>query len=244
MPLYSNNPTVDKFLDVGFGEVLGMSSRFSAAICTHLIRRQSDLGIVGPLAEIGVYMGRFFIAMALGAAENEKAVAIDQFTWPDAGVKYQFLANCLKYGLSEDNLAVIKSDSRSLSVSDIQAAAGAPIRFWHVDGDHTRQSLANDLDLALRTLHPKGIICLDDMLHPHYPLLVVGLFEWLEKNPHMQVLAIIDRVTVVYSSKILICAADSVDLYKQDLAESFPDQNWQAGSLWERYDALLLTTNP
>ena len=54
-------PAVDRFLNDGYTTVPGFSSRFAASICGHLLRRQSEQGITGSIAEIGTYEGRFFI---------------------------------------------------------------------------------------------------------------------------------------------------------------------------------------
>jgi len=64
----SGHPAIDRYLAESYEQVRGMSSRFAAAICGHLIRRQSELAIAGDLVEIGTFEGRFFIAMALGHA--------------------------------------------------------------------------------------------------------------------------------------------------------------------------------
>ena len=64
---------VDRYLAKGYDEVRGMSSRFSATICGHLLRRQSEMGVHGSVAEIGTFEGRFFIAMALALGNGEHA---------------------------------------------------------------------------------------------------------------------------------------------------------------------------
>src|SRR4029077_20884705 len=94
LDIASGHPAIDRYLAQSYERVRGMSSRFAAAICGHLIRRQSALGIGGQIVEIGTFEGRFFIAMALGLAPGEKALGIDRFDWPDSGVEGRFLANC------------------------------------------------------------------------------------------------------------------------------------------------------
>ncbi|MGA7486501.1 MAG: hypothetical protein WBW74_06115, partial [Xanthobacteraceae bacterium] len=64
----SGQAAIDRYLAEGYEQVRGMSSRFAAAICGHLIRRQSELAVGGDIVEIGTFEGRFFIAMALGLA--------------------------------------------------------------------------------------------------------------------------------------------------------------------------------
>src|SRR5881394_647744 len=96
MSFGSGNPTVDRYIAEGYDGVRGMSSRFAATICGHVIRRQSALGIRGHFAEIGTFEGRFFIAMALGLQPDERALGIDLFEWPSPAVLDNFHANCAR----------------------------------------------------------------------------------------------------------------------------------------------------
>lgn len=242
--LHTGNPAVDRYLTEGYDTVRGMSSRFAAAVCGHLIRRQGEHGIAGHFAEIGTFEGRFFIAMALGLAPGERALGIDTFDWPNAGLLDLFHAHCARHGLAPDRYRAIKASARDLAPEDIVEALGGPVRFWHIDGDHARTSLLADLALAEAVMHPHGILCLDDMLHPGYPLLVVAVHEWLERHPEMRVLAIIDREDIVAAAKFLICRREAVPLYAGDLVDRFAAQHWTLGSEWERYTSLVLTPNP
>ena len=63
----SGHAAIDRFLAGGYERVRGMSSRFAAAICGHLIRRQTEMGVAGSLAEIQGHMLRN--AQAAGARE-------------------------------------------------------------------------------------------------------------------------------------------------------------------------------
>src|SRR6516162_2753461 len=147
LDIASGHPAIDLYLAQSYERVRGMSSRFAAAICGHLIRRQSELGIRGAFVEIGTFEGRFFIAMALGLAPEEKALGIDRFDWPDAGIEGRFLANCAAHGIAPDRLIVWKADSRELSTAALsQRLGGTPARFVHIDSHHSRECLINDLE--------------------------------------------------------------------------------------------------
>jgi hypothetical protein len=245
MTFCSGNPAVDRYIAEGYETVRGMSSRFAATICGHIIRRQSELKISGHFAEVGTFEGRFFIAMALGLAPGEKALGIDTFDWPNAGLFDRFHAHCARFGLTQQQYTALKANTRNLTSRDITAAlGGGPVRFWHIDGDHTRKSLSVDLDLAASVMHPQGILCLDDMLHPGYPLIVTGVYEWLQQNPQMRVLAVLDREDIVAAAKFLLCRADAVDLYLDDLMTTFKAYHWTMQSDWEDYFALVLTPRP
>lgn len=273
MAFISGNPAVDRYIAEDYNSVRGMSSRFAATICSHVIRRQSELGITGHIAEIGTFEGRFFIAMALGLAPGERALGIDTFNWPNDGLLDLFHSHCARLGLARDRYVAIKGNARDLSADDIRKALGgqklapqaseqklapqaseqqklAPqasnerVRFWHLDGDHSREHLTADLDLAEATLHPQGIICLDDMLHPGYPLLVVAVYEWLERHPDWRVLCVIDREDIVAAAKFMLCHKDVVPLFEQDLMDTFKTQHFVLGSEWERYFCVVLTPQP
>src|SRR5437764_4543939 len=248
MTFCSGNPALDRYIAEGYDSVRGMSSAFAATICGHVIRRQSELGIKGHIAEIGTFEGRFFIAMALGLASGEHALGIDTFDWPNAGLLDLFHSHCARLGLSRERYTAIKANIRDLSADDIQKALGGQetdkVRFWHLDGDHSHEQLLLDLGLAEATLHRQGIICLDDMLHPGYPLLVVAMHEWLERHPDWRVLCVIDREDIVAAAKFLICHKDVVPLFEQDLMDTFKAQHWVLGSEWERYFCVVLTPHP
>src|ERR1041384_3916078 len=245
MTFRSGNAAVDRYIAQGYETVRGMSSRFAATICGHIIRRQSELGIKGHIAEIGTFEGRFFIAMALGLAEGERALGIDTFNWPNEGLLDLFHSHCARLGLARERYTAIKANVRDRSADDIRKALAGQklatqaseekVRFWHLDGDHSREALSADLDLSAATLHRQGIICLDDMLHPGYPLLIVAVHEWLERHPDWRVLCVIDREDIVAAAKFLLCHKDVVALFEQDLMDTFKAQHWVLGSERERH---------
>ena len=100
----SGIPAVDAYLARGYDTVPGMSSRFAAAICCGLLRIQSEMGVKGPIAEVGSFEGRFFIALAHALKEGEVALGIDLFDWPNPEVKDRFEANCAKHGVPADKI--------------------------------------------------------------------------------------------------------------------------------------------
>jgi len=65
-----------------------------------LLRVQTEMGVVGPVVEIGPFEGRFFIAIAHALAAGEIALGIDLFDWPNAQVIDRFEANCARHGLA------------------------------------------------------------------------------------------------------------------------------------------------
>jgi predicted O-methyltransferase YrrM len=245
LEIASGHPAIDLYLSQSYERVRGMSSRFAAAICGHLIRRQTALGVGGDLVEVGTFEGRFFIAMALGLAPGERALGIDRFDWPDAGVEGRFLANCAAHGIARERYLSWKADSREITSGALREKLGErPVRFVHIDSHHSRECLTNDLELVAPLLHRDGIICLDDMLHPGYPMMASAVYEFFAQHPHMRLLCVVDREDIVAAPKFLICRRDALALYEQDLLSAFSRFHFSLNADMETYFALVLTPRP
>ena len=137
----------------------------------------------------------------------------------------------------------MRCDSRSLSPAELKALVGE-VRFFHLDGDHRYDSLAHDLALAHAVLHPDGVICVDDMLHPEFPFLVVAVHDYLRAHPEMRLLCVIDREDIVAAAKFLICRAEAVALYEADLMESFRAVQYTLGGDALGHLCVVLTPKP
>jgi hypothetical protein len=245
LDIASGHPAIDHYLAESYERVRGMSSCFAAAICGHLIRRQSESGISGDLVEIGTFEGRFFIAMALGLAPGEQALGIDRFDWPDAGIEGRFHANCAAFGIGRDRYLSWKTDSREITSDGLQEKLGGrPVRFVHIDSHHSRECLTSDLELVTPLLHRNGIICLDDMLHPGYPMVVSAVFDYFARHPQMRLLCVVDREDIVAAPKFLICSIDALATYEQDLLSAFSRFHFVLNADMETYFALVLTPRP
>jgi predicted O-methyltransferase YrrM len=232
---------VDRYLENGFSSVVGMSSRFAAAITAALLRQQTAMGLTGPIAEIGTFEGRFFIAMAHALAPGEQALGIDLFDWPNPEVIDRFQANCVRHGVAPERIITWKTDSRTMRPQDILAKVdGQQLRLFHIDGEHSRDALTRDLDRAVAVMQPGGLIVLDDMLHPGYPTLMVAVHQWLERNPEWCVLAVIDRETIVAATKFVLCRRDWFDRYQTPMLETFKTHIWPLGADFEPHWCLVL----
>lgn len=236
---------LDHYLDTGFATVPGMSSRFAATICGHVLRRQTELGIEGGMAEIGTFEGRFFIAMGLALAQGEHAYGFDLFSWPDTGVIDRFLGHAERHGLLRDRFTPRPFDTSKLSATDFAGLTGnRPLRFIHIDGEHSPEALSHDLMLAQANLHPQGLICLDDMLHPGYPFLVVAVHDHLLRHQDMRLMCVIDREDIVAAPKFLLCRTDAVPLYEADLMNSFAAKHFVLGGDAMGHHCVVLTPEP
>lgn len=235
-------PAVDHYLDTGYDRVVGMSSHFAAAVCCNLLKIQTTLGIKGPIAEIGTFEGRFFIALAHALQPGEMALGIDLFDWPNPEVIDRFEANCAKHGIEADRRITWKTDSRTMKPEDVLAKLdGRRPRLFHIDGEHSRHALSRDLERATAVMPPDGVIVLDDMLHPGYPTLMVSVQEHLEKHPEIVPLCIIDRQTIVGATKFVLCHRDWFKRYEERMLEVFRANVWPLGADFEPHWCLVLS---
>jgi hypothetical protein len=235
---------VDRFLDDGFEAVPGMSSRFATAIVARLCAIQAGLGVHGGFVEIGAFMGRFLIAIAKSLRPEERAIGIDHFEWPGPHVLARFEGYCRAHGLDPARALAIKADSRTLDPAAVLAAAGGPARIVHVDGEHTVEHLMRDLALAAAIRHPRGVIVVDDMLHPGYPQLPGVVIGFLESRPDLCVAAVIDRQDIVGAAKFVIAARADFAEYETALRDAFPQFVWGMRAEFPGYAALVLTPRP
>ncbi len=233
---------VETYLANGYDSVVGMSSRFAAATCARLLRLQTEEGVTGPIAEIGAFEGRFFIALAHALEPGEIALGIDIFSWPNPEVKDRFEANCFRHGIAPSRRVTVKGDSGAMSPSDLTGhACGQALRFVHIDGEHSRAALAKDLVLATACLKDGGLIVLDDMLHPGYPTLMVAVQAYLDANPDIVPLCVIDRETIVGATKFVLCQRNWFERYQARMLTIFADFIWPLGADFEPHWCLVLS---
>jgi hypothetical protein len=159
-------------------------------LSTLLMLHQNSIGVIGDFCEIGVYKGRYFLALATCLKSGERAVAIDVFDdfsfsedaagYDELGVKTEsiregFSSNTARF-LAPETLAIIHADSASLSSARI-AASGGPFRFFSVDGGHSRAAVNHDLALADANLSDDGILSIDDFQNMQWPGVVTAFFD-------------------------------------------------------------------
>jgi hypothetical protein len=236
--------TFDRYMEEHYGAVPGMSSAFAARVCAALMRIQASEGWGGNVAEIGAFEGRFLIALALVMQPGERAIAIDLFDWPDIHLNVRLSNRLRLFGLAECVDAVC-GDSRSMTPDMVSLPKyDRRIRLFHVDGDHSASSLAQDMVLAFESVESWGVICLDDMLSPAYPELGLTVAEVLRANPEWSVFCVVDREDIVAQSKFLLCRQEFVQRYTEGLTEAFEPNVWRMDARFATHRALVLAPEP
>ena len=145
---------------------------------------QAAAGILGAIYEIGVYEGRFLLALAQLARPGEALVAIDLFALPGDSPAPRIRSseplrsNVARHATDAAALAVIEADSTALEPARLRAAHG-PARLFSIDGAHDPESTRRDLVTAAALLAPGGVVFLDDCFNPHFPGVQEGLARYM-----------------------------------------------------------------
>jgi Methyltransferase domain len=165
----------------------------------------------GPVAEIGVFEGKFLTGMVKTFDPDHSFfhAAIDvfdmqQFNLDGAGVgKLATLdTNLAAHGVDVGRVDKLRVDSLTLRAADAErlVARHGLFKLFSVDGCHEVTHTMNDIEFAMQVTDPTGIITVDDYLNPDWP----GVLEAVSK---MYLLRNFSFVPLVYvGNKLLLCS--------------------------------------
>ncbi len=151
-----------------------------------LSKHQGSLSVDGHVVEIGVHHGKLFIPLQLVSSPEAKSLAIDVFDDQDLNVDQsgrgnhgRFVQNVARWGRPEA-LVVRQADSTTVTPAQIAEDTGGPIRFFSVDGGHTREIVRSDMALAASSIVPGGVIIADDVFNDQWPGVIQGTLDFLD----------------------------------------------------------------
>lgn len=209
----------------GAETVPGFLSAESSDFLSRLLSHQLDTGREGSLVEIGTYMGRTFIGMAMASRPHERVVGFDLFpTGVHDGLR-KAAENLTPEELKEFH--VFMKNTNELSVADYMRHVGKPARFVHIDGGHSHWDVVQDMNLATSFLAPGALVVFDDFMHDWYPDLTEGVLGALRMSPHLAPVAVVPRLKAVTGggSKLICATRDSSKDYRAFLMEAYADKS-------------------
>lgn len=156
-----------------FGDVEGWFSDESAALFDFFLTHQTSRDITGDLLEIGVAYGKSALMMALHADAASTIRLVDPSDV--AGVAAQRVRD-----MTANPVMNFKIRSEALAH---EALPGRSTRMMHIDGDHGRWALHNDLDIAYRVMTADGLVVIDDFFSESFVGVTLGAIEWLALHP-------------------------------------------------------------
>jgi hypothetical protein len=164
------------------GWVATLQYRFIA----DLSQLQLNSCITGAVGEIGVHHGKFFIGLAFASSETEPKVAVDLFSLQQknldksgVGDLQMFSGHLNNYGIDMSKVTIIESSSLTLSPVDFTSRGLPPFRLLSVDGGHYYSAVLSDLRLAALTIHPAGVVVVDDFFRGDWIGVGEGVLDFL-----------------------------------------------------------------
>ena len=192
--LFNHQHFID-YLNTGVGRVDGYLQSGSASLIWSVFDVQDELNVTGNVAEIGVYHGKLFILLCHALNQGERAFAIDVFdSQPDVqGIRsdedaLRFSArnlemNLAEHGIGDEIAAIVTANSRDLAVSDMAPILDdEKVRLFSIDGDHSRDGVRHDLNLAAAAALEAGIIIVDDLFNSLCPSNTEGIFDFFRED--------------------------------------------------------------
>jgi Methyltransferase domain len=195
----------------------GWMHQTTALAMMELIWFQEEAGLAGSIAEIGVHHGCSALALIAAARPEETMIAIDLFDRQDLNLD---LSGAGSVAAFQGHLGYLFPQAQVRTVAkssvDIRGAERehglTDLRFFSVDGGHTRALTLNDLEIADTSLAPHGIAVLDDVFNAHWPGVVSGLFAFLARGSDLVPFAI-------FPNKIFLSRRAFVDRYRAGCRE-------------------------
>ena len=171
------------YLNGPFTDIAGWCSPNIWQIIWPIAVFQDTAGIKHPVAEIGVYHGKFFIGLIVtkGVVRN---YAIDVFNMQEFNLDHAgqgnleaLQKNLAKSGIAGDSVEFFRTDSLTMTEKDIvhiRARTGG-FSLFSVDGCHQPEHTINDIRLAMALTLPQGLIFVDDFVNPNWPGVMEGV---------------------------------------------------------------------
>ncbi len=186
----------------------------------------------GPVAEIGVFEGKFLIGLCktFGIDHANKAAAIDVFDLQElnldgAGVgKMDVLkSNLDAHHVGRNAVECIQTDSlalRSRQADELVRSIGL-CKFFSVDGCHEVVHTVNDIEFAMSVTSNEGLIAIDDYTNPNWP----GVQEAVARMYLMRDFSFVPLA--VTCNKMLLCSysyhAKYLKLLSSYIGDHHPD---------------------
>ena len=208
---------LDHYWEAGFNDVEGWVAPGALKLLQAVDRAQLKMGIAGGVMEIGIFRGRFFIALnGLVDDPSTQSMAVDLFAdqslnidGSGRGDETIFRKNLLTFDRHGGrNVVVMRADSTTLTPIDVLQRLNRRPRIVSVDGGHTPEHTIADMELARGVIDPSGIVFVDDITNPHWLGVVEGVVTYLQQRRPLWPLAI-------GHNKLLMCPISVHSKYRE-----------------------------
>jgi len=207
---------VKSYLAGPFHKIQGWCSPNLWQVLQPLVEIQDGLNVKNPIAEIGVYHGKFFLGLleTKGAPKGNYAIDVfdmQQFNLDGSGHgnKAVLLENAALCGIDVNQISVLECDSTAINATTVERIHRETQGFslFSVDGCHLPEHTVSDLNLAMSLTVAEGIIFVDDYTNMDWPGVQEGVAKlYFSSYPRFVPLA-------AAHNKLLLCHISYHKLY-------------------------------
>lgn len=143
-------------------------------------RLQREEGCEGDILEVGVYLGKSLIPLAMEGIENgDLCIGVDSCKLKPGAFDYvrKNLSTC---GVSTDGVMLVNCDSSCIPESVMD---GRRFRIVHIDGSHDAGVALSDMNLAASKMSEGGCIILDDVFNSRWPGVSEAFHRFMSSHP-------------------------------------------------------------
>ncbi len=137
------------------------------------LTRFPELGMVGDIAEIGVFEGRSALHLGMHVAAGEKLHLFDIYD------KMPLVAELVQASTA----GTVVGQRLFSQLIDETIIPSNSCRYIRIDGNHTRRAVWDDMGIADRILRQNGVVNLDDFFNPVFFGVTHAVLEWISLNP-------------------------------------------------------------
>lgn len=235
-----------KYVAGGHRRVSGWLQDIAIDLTCGIALSQSENGVRGACCEIGVHHGRYFILLHLLTDAGERSVAWDLFDRQSENVDRSgggdeqiFRANLAAHACIVDDISIHTVNSLELTSESIVHMCGGRPRLFSVDGGHTEQLTAHDLNIAQGSLCDGGVVILDDFFNESWPGVAEGATRYLVGTKSGLV------PFAIGGNKVLLTTdTEFAAMYRRSLAERLYYRPMMKTAPFLGYDVLIVPTLP
>jgi hypothetical protein len=228
--------TLENYLRDHFAQIEGWCWKYVWQPIAYIDGVQRSRGEDGPVCEIGVFKGKFFIGLASLKADQEKHLAIDvfgqqQFNMGGSGSpiivptsisqrqRPDFEKNLTTCGVGPQSVSILEADSLAIDASQIRPLLGEHSGFsmFSVDGCHEFTHAYQDTKLAMKLTATSGLIFIDDYYHQDWP----GVHEAIAKIHYSEAPRFVPLFYIY--NKLALCHVNYHSLYLSGLEQHFKE---------------------
>jgi hypothetical protein len=148
-----------------------------------VMQHQAQVGIGGPVCEIGAHLGRTLILLHLLSASGERAVGFDRYELQHEATgqerKRRLLAYAARHGADLGRIRLHTCDSTQLAAEELIAVCGGRPRLVSIDAGRSAECVYGDLRLARDVVVAGGVVSVTDFFREAWPEVAEGCCRFM-----------------------------------------------------------------